>query len=217
MKLKCTNISFGTMTKNRLEAFSDGVLAIIITVMVLELKAPHGYQLSSLAAVWPEMVSYLLSFVMVGIYWNNHHHLFQAVKHISGNVMWANLHLLFWLSLLPFATEWLRDSNFVGAPAGLFGFVLLMSALAFTLMTLALVRLDGPDSPISRAMGRDLKGKVSVLCYLIGIGVYSFAPYISCALYVLVALIWFVPDKRFARAHFEVVEHGHDDGGTRAP
>jgi uncharacterized membrane protein len=186
------------MTKNRLEAFSDGVIAIIITVMVLELKVPHGFTFNSLRETWPELGSYSISFIMLGIYWNNHHHLFQAVKHISGNVMWANLHLLFWLSLLPFGTEWMRDAAFAGPPVAFMGIILVMSAVAFSAITTALVKVNGKSSEFAKALGSDFKGKCSIAFYVSGIAIYAWAPYVSCALYVLVAVIWFIPDRRFA-------------------
>jgi uncharacterized membrane protein len=185
--------------KTRLEAFSDGVIAIIITIMVLELKVPHGDSLEALAGLLPVFLSYLLSFIYVGIYWNNHHHLLHACKRVSGAVLWANLHLLFWLSLLPFATGWLGENHFSSRPAALYGFVLLMAALAYWLLQLAIIRADGPDSVLRQALGSDLKGKLSPLVYLLAIALSGPAPLWAEALYVLMALAWVVPDPRIER------------------
>ncbi len=187
------------MFKNRLEAFSDGVLAIVITVMVLEMKVPHGTGLAALRPVLPVFLSYVLSFVYIGIYWNNHHHLFQAVRNVKGGVLWANLHLLFWLSLFPFVTGWLGENHFSTLPVALYGVVLLMAAIAYFILTQALLVCHAPDSDLARALGRDVKGRVSVVIYAGGIGLAFIQPWIAIALYVVVALLWLVPDRRFER------------------
>lgn len=189
------------MEADRLEAFSDGVIAIIITVMVLEMKVPHGVDLGSLAPVLPVFLTYVLSYVYLGIYWNNHHHMFKAAESIDGSVLWANLHLLFWLSLLPFTTGWMGENHFERWPAVLYGANLLCCALAWYVLQVRIIRCQGPDSPFARALGRDLKGKLSPLFYLVGIALawVGSAP-IAVAFYVFVALMWLVPDQRFARA-----------------
>jgi uncharacterized membrane protein len=185
------------MSKGRLEAFSDGVLAIVITIMVLELKAPHHESdPAALAPLVPEFLSYALSFVYVGIYWNNHHHLFQAVHHVSGRILWANLHLLFWLSLIPVTTAWLGNSHFAAWPAAAYGTVLLLAGVAYFLLTRALLADHGRDSPLAVAVGRDRKGLVSVLIYAAAIPLAFADPRIACGLYVLVAVVWFIPDRR---------------------
>ncbi len=188
------------MTKTRMEAFSDGVLAIIITIMVLELKVPHGATLDALAPLLPVFLSYVLSFVYVGIYWNNHHHLLHAARSVSGGVLWANLHLLFWLSLLPFATGWMGENHFTPLPTALYGIVLLMAAIAYYVLQLRIVAADGPSSVLARALGRDLKGKASLALYAPAIGLAFVSPAAAGAIYVLVALIWLVPDRRIERA-----------------
>src|SRR5437660_7418326 len=184
------------MSKGRLEAFSDGVLAIIITIMVLELKAPPSAEPEALAALVPVLLSYLLSFVFVGIYWNNHHHLFQATRHVSGGVLWANLHLLFWLSLIPFVTHWMGDTNFAAWPVAAYGAVMLLAGFAYYILTRVLIARHGNDSPLARAVGSDLKGKLSVLIYMVAIALSFAAPVGACALYVLVAVLWLIPDRR---------------------
>ncbi len=185
------------MEKNRLEAFTDGVLAIIITIMVLELKVPHGEDLAALAPLWPVWVSYVLSFIYVGIYWNNHHHMMQASSKVNGAVLWSNLHLLFWLSLLPFTTGWMGENHFARGPVMLYGVNLLCCALAFYVLQTCLVRLHGPNSLLAKAIGRDLKGKASPVLYLIGIGgAWLGANWIGILVFSLVALIWLVPDRR---------------------
>jgi uncharacterized membrane protein len=176
------------------------VLAIIITIMVLELKVPHGEDWRSLLPVVPTLLAYVLSFVYVGIYWNNHHHLFHAVSHVSGPVLWANLHLLFWLSLVPVTTAWLDEAHFATIPTVLYGAVLLMAALAFTILQLALISLQGRDSVLKRALGSDLKGKASLAAYALAILAGFQWPAVSLALYVAVALVWLVPDRRIERA-----------------
>jgi len=184
------------MTKNRLEAFSDGVIAIIITIMVLELKVPHAPTFAALAPLLPVMLSYVLSFVYVGIYWNNHHHMLAAARHVSGGALWANLHLLFWLSLFPFATAWMGENHFAAAPTAAYGAVLLMAAIAYWILQQRLIALDGPDSTLKRAVGGDWKGKLSPLAYITGIAASFWLPWVAEALYVGVALVWLVPDRR---------------------
>ncbi|HVT87511.1 MAG TPA: TMEM175 family protein [Tepidisphaeraceae bacterium] len=187
------------MSKGRLEAFSDGVIAIIITIMVLELKVPHGADLAALADLVPVFLTYVLSFVFVGIYWNNHHHLLQATRHVSGAVLWANLHLLFWLSLIPFVTGWMGENHFEAWPVATYGTVLLMAAIAYTILTRALVASNGRNSPLGAALGNDLKGNISLVIYMIAIPLAFLRWWIACGLYVLVALIWFVPDRRIEK------------------
>jgi uncharacterized membrane protein len=187
------------MDKDRLEAFSDGVLAIIITIMVLELKVPHGAEWSALRPLLPVFVSYVLSFIYVGIYWNNHHHLLKAVDRIGGGVLWANLHLLFWLSLFPFAAGYLGENHFAAAPTALYGIVLLMAGLAYTILVQSLLVHHGKDSPLARAIGRDRKGMLSLVLYAAGIGLSFVVPWVANGLYVAVAVIWLVPDSRIER------------------
>jgi uncharacterized membrane protein len=187
------------MSKGRLEAFSDGVLAIIITIMVLELKVPHGTELASLSPLLPVFLSYVLSFLYVGIYWNNHHHMFQAVRTVNGHVLWANLHLLFWLSLIPFVTGWMGENHFGPWPVALYGIVLFCAGTAYFILTRALIACHGRDSSIAIALGEDFKGKASVLFYVVAIALALFQPWVSFAIYVLVALWWLIPDRRFER------------------
>ena len=188
------------MEKNRLEAFSDGVLAIVITIMVLELKVPHGGDLAALAPLWPVFLSYVLSFVYVGIYWNNHHHMMQAARGVNGAVLWSNLHLLFWLSLLPFATGWMGENHFARWPTLLYGVNLLACALAYYALQACLVRLHGPDSLLVKAIGGDLKGKASPVLYVLGIGgTWLVSPWVGMAVFVGIALLWLVPDRRIER------------------
>jgi uncharacterized membrane protein len=184
------------MGKGRLEAFSDGVLAIIITIMVLELKVPHGESITALVPLVPAFLSYVLSFVYVGIYWNNHHHMLHASKKVSGPVLWANLHLLFWLSLLPFATGWMGENHFARLPSALYGVVLLLAAIAYWLLQQAIIAAEGPDSLLAAAVGRDWKGKLSPVLYLIAILSTVWVLWVAQAIYVLAALIWIVPDRR---------------------
>ncbi len=187
------------MGKGRLEAFSDGVIAIIITIMVLELKVPHGEGLATLVPLIPVFLSYVLSFVYIGIYWNNHHHMLHATHRVTGPVLWANLHLLFWLSLVPFATGWMGENHFAAAPAALYGAVLLMAAIAYWLLQQAIIAAEGPDSLLKKAVKGDWKGKLSPLIYLAAIFAAFWSPWISLGLYVLAALIWLVPDRRIER------------------
>jgi uncharacterized membrane protein len=188
------------MHKNRLEAFSDGVLAIIITIMVLEIKVPHGDSLETLRPLLPVFFSYVLSFIYVGIYWNNHHHMLHAARKVSGGVLWANLHLLFWLSLLPFASGWMGENHFAPLPVALYGIVLLMAGFAYWLLSRAIIKADGPESLLAQAIGKDWKGNASVLLYLVAIPLTFFSEWMAEAIYVGVALMWLVPDRRIERA-----------------
>jgi uncharacterized membrane protein len=185
--------------KNRLEAFSDGVIAIIITIMVLELKVPHGESIQSLMPLLPVFLSYVLSFVYIAIYWNNHHHMLHTLNKVTGPILWCNMHLLFWLSLIPFATGWVGENHFTAAPTALYGFVLLMAAIAYYVLQQAIVRSQGNESILKRAIGSDWKGKLSPVTYLIAIPLAFALPSASAALYVFVALIWLIPDKRIER------------------
>jgi uncharacterized membrane protein len=184
------------MTTDRLETFSDGVIAIIITVMVLELPRPDGTHLHALRHVWPVLLTYVLSFVIIGIYWNNHHHMLRATKRINGTVLWANLHLLFWLSLFPFGTGWMGENHFARVPTAAYGVVLLMAAIAYYVLQLAIIRGEGPSSTLKVAIGRDVKGKASPLIYAVSIGLALVNRWLAVAGYVLVALMWLVPDRR---------------------
>ena len=187
------------MDKGRMEAFSDGVIAIIITIMVLELKVPEGTGLAALRPLIPVFLSYGLSFVFLGIYWNNHHHLLQAIEHVDGRVLWANLHLLFWLSLIPFGTGWMGENNFAAWPVALYGIVLFLAAVAYFILTRALIALHGVDSVLATALGRDIKGKASAAVYLGAIPLAFVNSWLACVLYVLVAVIWLVPDPRIEK------------------
>jgi uncharacterized membrane protein len=187
------------MKTGRLEAFSDGVLAIIITIMVLEMKVPHGNDFASLKPLIPVFISYLLSFIYLGIYWNNHHHLLHTVKQVTAGVLWGNLHLLFWLSLIPFVTGWMGENHFSPIPVAVYGFVLLMSAMAWWILQTQILKRHGLDSALAKAIGNDFKGKLSNFIYLIAIFSCIYNQWIACALYVLVALIWVIPDKRIER------------------
>ncbi|AMR26009.1 hypothetical protein A0257_02095 [Hymenobacter psoromatis] len=188
------------MQKGRLEAFSDGVLAIILTIMVLELKVPHGAGFSALRPLLPVFLSYVLSFVYVGIYWNNHHHLLSGTRQVSGGVLWANLHLLFWLSLIPFATGWMGENHFAPATLAVYGGVLLGSAVAYAILQNCIIAVNGgSESPLARAVGRDWKGKLSPVLYSAGIGSSFWLPWLSGTCYVFVALMWLVPDRRIER------------------
>ncbi|HEV8135678.1 MAG TPA: TMEM175 family protein [Pyrinomonadaceae bacterium] len=187
------------MTTSRLEAFSDGVVAILITIMVLELRPPHEATFQSLKPLIPVLFSYLLSFIFLGIYWSNHHHLFHAAQHVNGRVLWANLHLLFWLSLIPFVTAWMGENHFGPAPVALYGIILLLSAIAYTILVQSLVSLHGPDSLLATALGSDFKGKISVVLDLIAIPLAFLKPWVAFAIYVLVAVMWLAPDRRIER------------------
>jgi uncharacterized membrane protein len=184
------------VSKTRLEAFSDGVIAIIITILVLELKIPHADTLEALRPMLPVFASYVMSFVYIGIYWNNHHHLLHTVDHVNGRILWLNLHLLFWLSLVPFATAWMGENHFSPVPTAVYGGILWMAAIAFTILLQAIVASQGARSSLRAAVGRDRKGKVSLALYTVAIAATFFDRRISIAIYVLVALIWFVPDSR---------------------
>ncbi len=187
------------MDKNRVEAFSDGVMAIIITIMVLEMKVPHGVGLAALAPILPVFLSYVLSFIYVGIYWNNHHHMFHSTKRVRGRILWANLHLLFWLSLFPFATGWMGENHLASLPTAVYGIVLLMAAIAYYLLQRAIIAHQGPESLLAAAIAGDLKGKLSPVLYLIAIALAFVNPWIASGLYVFVALMWFIPDRRIER------------------
>jgi uncharacterized membrane protein len=191
------------MGKGRLEAFSDGVIAVIITIMVLELKVPAGHDLDALRPLIPIFASYVLSFIYVGIYWNNHHHLFHAVHHVDGKVLWLNLYLLFWLSLIPFVTAWVNESHFTTFPVAAYGAVLLMSALAYTFLTATLIAHHGRESALATAIGGDVKGKISLAVYVVAIALAFVNPWISCGLYAFVAAMWFVPDRRIEKVAAE--------------
>jgi len=187
------------MTKSRLEAFSDGVIAIIITIMVLELKVPHGAELTDLAPLVPVFLSYILSFVFLGIYWNNHHHLFQAVRQVRGGTLWANMHLLFWLSLIPFATAWMGENEFARWPVAVYGILLLFCAVAYTILVRIMLRHHDADSALAKAIGNDRKGRVSVAIYAISVALAFVQPLVACAGYLVVAIIWLIPDQRIER------------------
>jgi uncharacterized membrane protein len=187
------------MGKGRIEAFSDGVLAIIITIMVLELRVPHGANLATLRPLLPVLVSYTLSFVYIGIYWNNHHHMFQAAGTVNASVLWANLHLLFWLSLIPFATGWMGENHFAALPVALYGVVLFMAGAAYFILAKALVGHHGKESRLAVAIGRDVKGMRSLVIYGLAIPLAFVNPWIAFALYVVVAVMWFIPDRRIER------------------
>jgi len=188
------------MTKGRMEAFSDGVIAIIITIMVLELKVPHGADLAALRPLAPVFLSYVLSFVYLGIYWNNHHHLLHAARHVDGRILWANLHLLFWLSLFPFVTHWTGENAFAALPVAVYGVVLLMAGFAYSLLVRALIARHGKDSILATAIGSDFKGNISVVAYVLGILLASTSRWIACGIYVAVAILWLIPDRRIERA-----------------
>ncbi|MGO4210099.1 TMEM175 family protein [Terriglobus sp. YAF25] len=196
--LKCEK-GHGDMTAGRLEAFSDGVIAIIITIMVLELKVPHGGGLENLRPLLPVFLSYVLSFIYVGIYWNNHHHLFHLCTAVTGGVLWANLHLLFWLSLLPFATGWMGENHFTSVPTALYGGVLFMAAVAYYVLQQAIIRSQGQDSLLRQAIGSDWKGKLSLLLYLLAILATFYSSWIGQAIFAIAALIWLIPDRRIEK------------------
>ncbi len=187
------------MNKTRLEAFSDGVIAIIITIMVLEMKVPHGTEFGDLAPLLPVFLSYVLSFANVGIYWNNHHHLLHTVKHVSGGILWANLHLLFWLSLMPFATGWMGENHFASVPVALYAFDLMMCAIAYTILQRCIIAAHGHDSALAQALGHDRKGKISLASYVLSIPLAFFVPLAAGGLMVLVALMWLIPDRRIEK------------------
>jgi uncharacterized membrane protein len=187
------------MNKSRLEAFSDGVLAIIITIMILEIKVPDDSTFESLKPLIPVILSYVLSFVYVGIYWNNHHHMFQVVKKINGSILWANLFLLFWLSLIPFGTNWIGEQHFAAVPMSVYGFILLMCAISYTILQNKIIKHEGKESLLFQAIQSDIKGKISLVCYVLAISLAFITPWISGLLYITVALIWIIPDKRIEK------------------
>ncbi|MGH9406535.1 MAG: TMEM175 family protein [Terriglobia bacterium] len=191
------------MSKGRMEAFSDGVIAVIITVMVLEMKSPHGIRLAALRPVLPVFLSYVLSFVNIGIYWNNHHHLLQATERVSGATLWANLHLLFWLSLVPFTTAWMGENHFTAWPVALYGIVLLLAGAAYLLLARCLIAIHGPTSTLATSIGSDTKSKISIAIYAASIPLAFVLPWIACAGYVIVAVMWLAPDPRIERAMAE--------------
>ena len=199
------------MGKGRVEAFSDAVLAIILTIMVLELRPPHGTELSALRPLMPVLLSYILSFVYLGIYWNNHHHMLHVTHRVTGTILWANLHLLFWLSLIPFVTAWMGENHLASTPTALYGVVLLMAAIAYWVLQQQILRAEGPQSVLATAVGRDVKGKLSPFLYLLAIGAASVRPWMAHAIYVLVALNWLVPDRRIERA---VTSAGRDQANV---
>jgi uncharacterized membrane protein len=187
------------MRTNRLEAFSDGVIAIIITIMVLEMHAPHEPTLSALGPLWPVIISYVMSFVYLGIYWNNHHHMLHLTHHVTGGILWANLHLLFWLSLTPFTTAWMGETHFAAVPSAVYGAVLLACAIAYYVLQLTIIRSQGAHSVLAAAVGQDKKGKLSPVLYLLAVALAFVHPAFSWSIYALVALIWLIPDKRIER------------------
>ena len=189
--------NYPRMGKGRLEAFSDGVIAIIITIMVLELKVPHGESLAALAPLWPVFLSYVLSFVYIGIYWNNHHHMMHAVTHVNGRILWSNMHLLFWLSLTPFTTAWMGENHFGTIPVAVYGFGLLLNAIAYTILVRALIKRHGHDSEFAARIGNDFKGYISLAMYITAVAMAFVNSWISLAIYFGVALIWLIPDRRF--------------------
>ena len=191
------------MEKGRLEAFSDGVIAVIITIMVLELHVPHGGQLSDLTPLFPKFFCYVLSFINVGLYWNNHHHMFQAVRHVNGRILWSNLHLLFWLSLIPVSTDWMGENHFEQIPVIFYGVILLMCGVAYAILVSALIDRHGRDSLLAKAIGHDTKGKISVVMYGAAIGLGFINAWIAVGLYLTVAAMWLIPDSRFEKALLE--------------
>jgi uncharacterized membrane protein len=187
------------MSKGRLEAFSDGVIAILITIMVLELRTPHGTDLAALVPLWPKFASYAVSFAFLGIYWNNHHHMLQATRHVDGRILWANMHLLFWLSLFPFATAWTGESHFAAVPVAAYGVVQLLAGFAYYILSQLLIARHGTDSVLARALGNDTKGRISLGLYAAAVGVAFAVPWIACAIFVGVMIMWLVPDRRIEK------------------
>lgn len=198
------------MNKGRMEAFSDGMFAVIITIMVLEIKVPRGLDLQALRSVTPVFLSYVLSFVYVGIYWNNHHHLLHATERVAGSILWANLHLLFWLSLVPFATEWMGENHFAATPVAVYGVILLMAGIAYYILTRRLIALHGQDSLLATSIGTDIKGKTSLGLYCVAVLLSFWKPLVACGIYALVAIMWFLPDPRI-----EKTVHGDQGIGDR--
>ena len=203
------------MGKNRLEAFSDGVIAILITIMVLELKVPHSPDFRALLPLWPVFMSYVLSFIYIGIYWNNHHHMLHAVKEVSGGILWANLHLLFWLSLIPFVTAWMGENHFEAGPTAAYGFVLFMCAVAYSLLARGLVRNHQKNAALAEAIGDDRKGKISIVFYLVGVALSFFAAWLGFLLYAGVAVMWLIPDRRIENKVAEEIEEEEEAGEAR--
>jgi uncharacterized membrane protein len=201
--------------KNRLEAFSDGVIAIIITIMVLELKVPHGAEFRVLIPLWPVFMSYALSFIYVGIYWNNHHHMLHAVKEVSGGVLWANLHFLFWLSLIPFVTAWMGENHFETGPTAAYGFVLFMCAVAYALLARWLVNNHEKNAILAQAIGDDRKGKISIVMYLVGVALSWFAAWLGFVAYIAVAVMWLIPDRRIEQKVVEEIEQEEAANGKQ--
>jgi uncharacterized membrane protein len=191
------------MSKGRLEAFSDGVIAVVITIMVLELNVPHGTDFTALQPLIPVLLSYVLSFILIGIYWNNHHHMLHATEHVNGRILWANLHLLFWLSLIPFTTAWMGENSFAPLPTAIYGFVLIMCAAAYTVLQNTIVAHHGPNSALARAVGHDRKGHISLACYVAAVPLAFVHQGISLALYIFVAMIWLIPDRRIESTLYE--------------
>jgi uncharacterized membrane protein len=187
------------MSKGRLEAFSDGVIAILITIMVLELRTPHGTDLAALVPLWPKFASYAVSFAFLGIYWNNHHHMLQATRHVDGRILWANMHLLFWLSLFPFATAWTGESHFAAVPVAAYGVVQLLAGFAYYILSQLLIARHGTDSVLARALGNDTKGRISLALYVVAVGVAFAEPWIACAIFIGVMIMWLVPDRRIEK------------------
>jgi len=200
------------MGKGRLEAFSDGVIAIIITIMVLELKVPHGEDFASLVPLIPTFLSYVLSFVYLAIYWNNHHHMLHVTHRVTGSILWANMHLLFWLSLVPFATGWMGDNHFAPVPTALYGALLLLAAIAYTILLRAILRSEGENSVLAHAVGEDFKGKISIVLYVAALFLAFVHPAIAQAIYAVVAAIWLIPDRRIERALAENEARGRAAG-----
>jgi uncharacterized membrane protein len=201
------------MGKNRLEAFSDGVIAILITIMVLELKVPHSPEFRALLPLWPVFMSYVLSFIYIGIYWNNHHHLIHAVQEVSGGVLWANLHLLFWLSLIPFVTAWMGENHFEAGPTAAYGFVLFMCAVAYSVLARRLISHHPKNATLAEAIGDDRKGKLSIVLYLVGIALSLFAAWFGFVVYLAVAVMWLIPDRRIEGKVIEEIEQ--EEGSKR--
>lgn len=196
-----------SMGKGRLEAFSDGVLAILITIMVLELKVPHGETLETLLPLWPVFLSYVLSFIYIGIYWNNHHHMLHVCKQVTGGILWANHHLLFWLSLIPFTTGWMGENHFAAIPSAMYGFNLLMAGVSYWILQQQIIKSQGPDSILKKAVGRDLKGNLSPVFYVCGIALSFWSQWFSVAIYVAVALMWLIPDTRIEKLTSENIQN----------
>jgi uncharacterized membrane protein len=208
------DVNFAVMNKGRMEAFSDGVFAVIITIMVLEMKVPHGLDLQALRSVVPGLLSYVLSFLYIGIYWNNHHHLLHAAQRVAGSILWANLHLLFWLSLVPFATAWMGENHFAAIPVAVYGGILLLAGIAYFILTRRLIAHHGKDSLLATSIGRDKKGAMSVGLYVAAIPLSFWRPLLACGIYTLVAMIWLLPDPRIEKMVRERSKFPRDSEGT---